>query len=451
MLARIKQYAPVLFAILMAWPALAAADLLTSPHYQLNPDVASSFGGTGSSANYALTNAGGEAVVGSGSSQSYMLTQGYVSQLTHSIQISVMPAGTYAYWPLDTGTGTAIYDVSTTADRGILQNAPSWATGKIGQAVSFNGSSQYLSTSTAQADPNTFTLELWFKTTTTNGGELMGFGDAQTGSSTNRDRLLYMTNGGQLVFGTKPSTTHTISSSGSYNDGNWHYVAATEGAAGLTLGVDGTRVASDGATTTGGNYTGYWRAGFDSLSGWPSAPTSNYFAGTLDELHVYSRQLSDAEAAGDYSAGNSGMRFAHTLPTVTPGTSQKYDSDVVVQTDAGGYDLSLQAPSLLTNIVTAATFPMVTAAIGSPAAWVEGTTKGLGFSVTSGTQVEAKWGTGPYNYAAIPAVAAVYHSRDGLNGGVPEKTSVEFRADASPIQASGTYTTTIIYTATLKP
>ncbi len=438
--------------LLAALPAVASADLLQSTHFRLDPNVASNFGGTGSSTSYRLTDAGGEAVVGAGSSQSYKLTQGYIAQLVHSLQLSVMPSGTYAYWPLDTGTGTRAYDVSTTGDSGTLQNAPSWVAGKLGQAVSFNGSTQYLSTSTTQTNPSTFTVELWFKTTTTQGGQLIGFGGNQTGASTNHDRQLYMTDGGQLIFGTNNGTIHTVSSVGSYNDGNWHHVAATIGAAGLTLVIDGSRAGTDGSTTTGGNYAGYWRPAYDNLSGWPSAPTSAFFAGSLDEIRVYDRQLTDAEIQGDYTAGNNGMRFAHTLPNVTPGTSTTYSADAIVQTDAGGYDLYLQAPTLLTHTDTTTTIPMMTSPVSSPTTWNEGTTKGLGFTLTAGVNLDTvKWGTGPYNYAGVPTSATAIYSRTGLSGGVPEKTTLQFRADTTSSQKSGTYATTIVYTATLKP
>ena len=449
MVTKWRQLALLVSLIVTAVPAVASADFLQSTHFRLDPNVASSFGGTGSSTSYKLTDAGGEAVVGDGASASYKLTQGYIAQLTHSLQLSVMPSGTYAYWPLDTGTGGRAYDISTTGDVADFAGSPVWGVGKLGQALTFNGSNQALATTTTQNNPNPLTVELWFKTSTTSGAQLIGFGTARSGASATHDRQLYMTNGGQLIFGADSS--HTISSSGSYNDNTWHHVAATLGSQGLTLVVDGTRVGTDAGTTTAGNYTGYWRPAYDSLSGWPSAPNSDFFAGSLDEIHVYTRQLTDAEIKADYTAGNSGLQFAHTLPNVTPGTSTTYDADAIIQTDAPGYDLYIQAPTLLTHSDTITTIPMISASVASPAAWAEGTTKGLGFSVIGGTQLEAKWGTDPFNYAGLPNLATAYHSRTGLSGGAPEKTSLRFRADVAASQKSGTYSTLVIYTATYKP
>jgi hypothetical protein len=179
---------------------------------------------------------------------------------------------------------------------------------------------------------------------------------------------------------------------------------------------------------------------------------ANFLKGNIDEVRLYDRPLSDAEISGDYTAGQSGLEFAHTLPNLTPGTSTTYSADAVVRTDAGGYDLFIQQPGLLTHTDSTTTLPNIAATIASPAAWVEGTTKGLGFTVTNGAQIESKWGVGPgYNYAAAPASPTTFHSRTGLTGGVPEKTTIQYRADSNPNQKQGAYSTTIIYTATIKP
>jgi hypothetical protein len=447
---RFAAYALILTSALL--PVSAAAVPMTSTNFRLDPNTAGTFGGLGTSTSYKLTDIGGEAVVGAGASQSYKLGQGYVRQLPQSIQLTVLPSGTYSYWPMDTGAGTRVYDGSMTANDGTLQNSPTWATGIIGEAVTLNGSSQYISTSTTQANPTAFTIEIWFKSTSGSGGRLFGFGNAATGASSSLDRHLYLTNSGQIVFGTNPGPMKTVTTAASYNDGSWHHVAASLGSGGLLLYVDGIRQGTDLTTTTAASYTGYWRIGYDDLTGWPSAPTSNYLAGTVDEARVVTRQLSDAEVTNDYTAGAAALRGAFTLPNITPGGSQTYLVDAIVKTDAGGYDLYVQRPTPLTHTDNVTTIPDISGNIASPAAWTEGTTKGFGFTLTAGTQVEAKYGTNPnYNYAALPAGSTLFHTRTGLNGGVPEVTTMQYRADTTTTQKQGTYTTNVIYTATTKP
>jgi hypothetical protein len=437
---------------LVMLPALASANLLQSSHFRLDPNVADTFGGAPSSSSYKLTDAGGEGLVGSGTSQSFKLTQGYTSQLNQGISLVVLPNSTYAYWPFDTGVGSVAYDVSMNSDNGTLVGAPAWTTGIVGQGVILNGSSQYVSTANTVVNPTTFTVEAWFKSTSVSGGELIGFGDAQSGSSANVDRVVYLTSAGKITFGTKPGSFKTVTTAASYNDGSWHHVAASLGTNGLLLYVDGLRQGTDLTTTTAAVTTGYWRLGQDNLATWPAAPASNFLAATIDEARVYTRQLRDVEITNDYTAGANALKGAFTLPNITPGQSQTYSADAVIRTDAGGYDLYLQAPKPLTHTDTVTTIPNIAGTIGTPIAWVEGVTKGIGFGVSAGSLLEVKWGSNPnYDYAGLPSANTVYHSRTGLNGSIPELTTIQYRADTTASQKQGTYSATIIYTATIRP
>jgi hypothetical protein len=440
----------LLVAVLI--PATVFAAPLTTTHYRLDPDVDGAFGGQGSTTNYRLVDSGGEAAAGLGTSPSYRIGGGYAANLQQSIQLAVLPSGISAYYPLDTGTGVQAYDSGASSRDGTLQNSPTWGTGKISGGLTFNGSTQYVSTSSSFSNPNTFTLELWFKTNTASGGRLIGFGDASTGASATSDRQVYMTNTGTLVFGANPGTQKTVTSPASYNNNAWHHLAATMGAGGMHLYVDGASVGTPDANTSGGNYTGYWRLAYDTLAGWPSTPTSPYFAGSLDEVKIFSRELSASEVANEYTAGAAGVVSAQTIPAITAGISQTSLTDIIVRTDAGGYNLALGQDHDLTHTDLATTIAAISGTIASPATWTEGTTKGLGFTVTSGSQIEGKWGTNPnYAYAAVPGSATTFHSRTGLLGGLPESNTVQFRLDVPANKKSGAYSNTVTVTATIIP
>jgi hypothetical protein len=443
----------LLVVALAMLPAVAAADLLSSTHFRLDPNVADTFGGNSGSSSFKLSDAGGETVVGAGSSQNYHLGQGYVRELPQSIELSVMPSGTYAYWPFDTGSGPTAYDVGAQSDDATLVGSPAWTTGMVGGAVQLNGTTQYVTTAKQVSSPSPFTIEFWFNSSSSSGGELMGFSDAATGAGAGPDRLVYLRDDGKLTFGVHPAGGFkTITSQASYNLGGWHHVAASLGASGLRLYVDGQIVGRDASTTTAGNYSGYWRLGYDNMAGWPTAPTSNFAAATLDEARVASRQLTDAEVTGDYTAGANALQNAFTLPHVTPGQSQTYSVDAVVRTDAGGYDLYVARPKPLTHTDGSTTIPDIAGTIASPIVWSEGTTKGLGFTLTSFYGADTNWGSSPNNkYAALPSAATVYHTRTGVTSGVVETTTLQYRADTAPEQKQGTYSTQVIYTATLKP
>lgn len=442
---RVKVVGVVL--VLMA-PGPAAADLLQSTHFRLDPNVTSSFGGAGSSASYKLTDAGGEAVISNGASSSYRLTQGYVSQLPHSLSLSVLPSGVVAYYPLDSGSGTQAYDVSTNENRGVLTNSPTWTgSGRVGGALTFSGSTQYVNipSSASLNQTGDLTIEAWVNLTDHANHNTITAKTTGDGSTNNTYELRTEQTTGRLQFRAFDSALRTVTSNNAVATGGWHHVAVTKSSGTARLYIDGSQDGQGSMGTATANSNALKLGARDDLA------AASYFKGTLDEVRLFSRALTAAEVAGDHTAGLAGLEFAHTLPNVTPGTSSTYSADAVVRTDAGGYDLYIQSPGLLRHVVDGTTtIPTILATIASPAAWVEGTTKGLGFTVSAGTQVEAQWNAGA-NYAAVPSATTVFHSRTGLTGGVPESTTVQFRADTTPSQKQGTYSTTVIYTATLKP
>lgn len=174
-----------------------------------------------------------------------------------------------------------------------------------GQAMTFNGSTGYLSSPLIRGTaPNTFSIAIWLRTTTGRGGKLLGLGNSQTGASTTMDRHLYMTNAGRIVFGVYPSTVKTITSPTAYNDGDWHHCVATLSTAGMRLYLDGELVASDASVTTGEPISSsYVRIAYDSIDGWPSTPTSRYFAGTLDDAVFSLSALTASQVQDHYEAG----------------------------------------------------------------------------------------------------------------------------------------------------
>jgi len=162
---------------------------------------------------------------------------------------------------------------------------------------------------------------VWFKTSTANGGKLIGFGSSQTGQSRSDDRHIYMTDSGEVVFGVYPNEVVTIASPGTYNDGRWHLVDATQGPNGLALYIDGELVASAPYTSSAANYDGYWRVGYDTLHGWPEAPSSYYFAGDVADIAVYPTPLGPTQVLSHYRAAGYSAAPAG-VATVSPTAQQ---------------------------------------------------------------------------------------------------------------------------------
>jgi hypothetical protein len=206
------------------------------------------------------------------------------------------------YWKFDEASGSTTADSSGHNDIGRLTGGSFGATGVAAGAITMSGS-QHVYSQVARTNPIGFTEEAWFRSTSTQGGKIMGFGNATSGTSSQYDRHVYMTNGGQLIFGTYVGTPRTITSPASYNDGQWHHVVVTQGADGQTMYVDGGEVAS---SSVGAAENGmlYFRVGADSLSSWPSQPSSQGLAATYDEAAFYATELSPAQVAVHYNLGH---------------------------------------------------------------------------------------------------------------------------------------------------
>ncbi len=213
------------------------------------------------------------------------------------------------YWRLDETSGTTLADASNNNATGLVQGTPtlgvSGALGATGKAISLDGAS-YLTSAAQTSSPSAYSLELWFNTTTTTGGKLLGFGDAQTGDSGSYDKHVYLDNDGKLVFGVYNGGFDMLTSTNAVNDGAWHHVVATQGPSGMALYVDGVLDQSNGVTNNQG-YNGYWRAGGDNLNFWPDQPTTSYVTAKVDEVAVYGGALSAARVAAHYTASGNNI------------------------------------------------------------------------------------------------------------------------------------------------
>ncbi|KQO01866.1 hypothetical protein ASF21_09920 [Arthrobacter sp. Leaf234] len=217
------------------------------------------------------------------------------------------------YWRLNEADGSTAADASQAGVPGTYVSGITL--GKAGAlkdvsdgAAEFNGSSGLLSSTKRYDNPSVYSQELWFNTTTANGGKLIGFGDNPNGLSGNYDRHVYMENDGRLTFGVWTGRTNLAQSTDAYNDGKWHHMVATQSGDGMVLYVDGKAVGTNPQTSAQG-YSGHWKIGSDNT--WGPQP---FFAGTIDEVAVYSRALGATEVADHYRLGGG----TTTVPNKAP-------------------------------------------------------------------------------------------------------------------------------------
>ena len=211
-----------------------------------------------------------------------------------------------------TNSGAAAADVSGKArpgvySAGITHSSSPACVRDAGGSASFTGTTANVLWNTLITAPTTFTEIIWFKTASTRGGRLLGFGSSntQTGTSTNPDRHLYLSDTGKLVFGVLNGTSKVVATSPlSYNNGTWHQAAASlSPTSGMRLYADGALVATN-PNTAAGTSLGYFRVGWDTLTGWAPTSTNSYFTGNLGFFALYNTELTAAAIQTQYISGS---------------------------------------------------------------------------------------------------------------------------------------------------
>lgn len=238
-------------------------------------------------------------------------------------QSQVLSDGPESYWTMNDGPGTVMADLlgkdNGTHGALVTTGAGGAISGEPGTSFRFagTGSTSVAGDTVSQTSPASFSTEAWFMTSSITGGHIIGLDSSSTGGGSFADRHIYLSNEGRVFFAVKPSNTiKSVSSSATYRDSQWHHVVGTLSAEGLKLYVDGQLVGHSEITQQALQFRtrpAYWRIGGDTLTGYPSKPTSNYLAGHLDEVAVYPVALTAATIKDHYNLGKLGV-----APNVAP-------------------------------------------------------------------------------------------------------------------------------------
>ena len=237
---------------------------------------------------------------------------------------AVRADGARQYWRLGEAGGSTAYNWTNGSNltlAGATRGTAGAIAGDPDASTTFAAGTSGLRgyTSTQVLAPQYYSSEAWFRTTTTQGGKIVGFGSSNTGDSATADRQLWMGNDGKLNFGIlQGGTGRTITSTAAYNDGQWHQVVANLGSSGMELFVDGASVGTRADTTFGQMYWGYWRVAGDAISAaFGNRPTRTRFAGDVDEVAVYPAPLDGAAVQRHFALG----KAANQNPTASFTTS----------------------------------------------------------------------------------------------------------------------------------
>jgi len=203
------------------------------------------------------------------------------------------PANLVAHLAFDGDTSD-----STGAHPGTATGTPDFMTGKIGQAISLNGTGEYVELTGYQGVLGTsaVTVAAWINTTSTATGAVIGWGPNVGGQ-----RFGFRVDLGRLRF---EHHAGNVQGGSIVNDGAWHHVAvtvranATASYPDVTLWLDGQ---DDTLPTVDLDPPLDLTADLDVRIGSRPASDDRFFMGEIDELYLYDRALSQAEIA--YLAG----------------------------------------------------------------------------------------------------------------------------------------------------
>jgi len=234
------------------------------------------------------------------------------------VVFNVFNNGLVAAFGFNENTGTVANDNSGNGNNGILTNGPAWsAAGKFGAAISFDGTDDFVNINDANSLDltNGMTLEAWV-----NPNNLTGYKTAvckENGTSS----LAYALSPNNNTSGSsnqRPnsririgSNTRTVTGTTKLSMSTWTHIAITYDGAMMRLYVNGVQ-SSTFATT--GNIT----ATTDPLRIGGTTALSQYFAGLIDEVRIYSRALSASEIQTDMNTPIAPDAINPTITLVAP-------------------------------------------------------------------------------------------------------------------------------------
>lgn len=218
--------------------------------------------------------------------------------------------GTGSVWT-NIGSGGATYNASPSTNLA----APTFSATN-GGIFTFNGTNQGMQL-TRGAIQDDFTLSMWIKTSSNNGGPAWWQGmrliDADMPGNINHYGISMVQ--GKINYGTGNPVT-TLVSPLAYNDNNWHNVilTRTKATGALKIYVDGTLVISGTAGTTSLNASEQIFIGHSRNYG--------YYTGNMSAVHLYNTALDTTQVKNNYDAlkGRFGIGSTTAVVPVAGGT-----------------------------------------------------------------------------------------------------------------------------------
>lgn len=193
-----------------------------------------------------------------------------------------LASGITSYWRFDEGSGEDAFDTGSGNDDGVLLpngSGPTWVDGYVNDALSFNGVDQYVGLEDTVTYEDEFTVSFWGQPVwpITTGQRIVLEGT--------NGRFGLRFNGSQNQFRVSiGGVTTDVNATGVGFGGAWtHYVLRRDGNNDVDI------IVNNGTPVSVGNRDGTFDIDFIGQG------TGDSYEGTLDEIRIYNRALSDEE------------------------------------------------------------------------------------------------------------------------------------------------------------
>jgi hypothetical protein len=326
-------------------------------------------------------------------------------------------ANVVAYWKLDEGAGSTTYDFGGSADTGTLGGGVSWTAGASASVgfddaagLRFDGSSGFVSTLVKNIPKagKSETISAWVKLGSTSGTQdFVSFTDGVGGGI--KLGLL----AGQLAAWNWGTSSALVSATAP-TDGLWHSVVYVYDGTNNNLYLDGVVATTTTANTTSATIAQGFLGSADG--------TQEYLNGTLDDVRVYSTNLSATRvaqlAAGRY-AGTGGAVTVGLGGSTTVGGALSLDNGSLTDTDGtSSYPMTVA----LTGAINSGSYTVTGGAqtfSGTLTVQQSGSVSLSGGSVTSGALTTFGAATVSLSAGALscPSITAQGTSAVSLSGG----------------------------------
>jgi len=202
-----------------------------------------------------------------------------------------------AYWKFNEGEGTTAYDNTDNNNDGTI-TGPTWAEGRFGSALSFDGSGGYVSCGTdSSLNPSQITIEAWVQRNVTDTSRdnivsLYTLGDRQyqlQSQDNELDPMFYWAEGSHSGDQMESITTFQL--------GTWYHVAASyDGSVGRTY-VNGvleySKTFNKTLETDGGTF---YIGNLDNSA-------AEVWNGKIDDVRIYNYARTQEQILQDYNQG----------------------------------------------------------------------------------------------------------------------------------------------------